>query len=403
MRHARRPLLQQLVAVLCLCDLPGLGEARGQWTAERARAWHASQPWRLGANYLPSTCSNVLEMFEPSTFETTLLVVEREAALARAIGMTTLRIFLHEELYHAHGEAFLDQLDRLFGILSRRGLVVMPVLFDAVWRPDAEGASPLPGVHNSAWVQCPTHTLLREYAAGSAGARERLSRYVSRVVSRFAADARVACWDVYNEASSAASEHHILPRLATAHDWAGAPEHWLLDGEKQEATLQLLADAFRWARQADPQQPLTSAVWTFPEDANGPGLDGLHFRTPLALSDVVSLHCYCEPEELEVRLAELGALGRPVLLTEFMARPLNSCIEGSLPLLRRAGAWGYVWGLVRGRSQTDRPWSSWFEPVAGEEEDGRWFHDLFYENGTAYDEGEVKEVWWQAVGRDLGL
>ena len=60
-----------------------------------------------------------------------------------------------------------------------------------VWRPEAEGAAPLPGVHNSAWVQSPTHTVLRAYAAGEAAARARLEAYVTAVVTRFGRDERV--------------------------------------------------------------------------------------------------------------------------------------------------------------------------------------------------------------------
>ena len=42
-------------------------------------------------------------------------------------------------------------------VLERHGMDAMLVLFDACWRPDLEDASPIPGVHNSASVQCPTH------------------------------------------------------------------------------------------------------------------------------------------------------------------------------------------------------------------------------------------------------
>merc|ERR1712063_110568 len=101
----------------------------------------------------------------------------------------------------------------------------MLVLFDACWRPDAEDARPIPGVHNSAWVQCPTHTLLRAFAAGDMGARDRLRAYVTGVVSRFAHDPRVVVWDVYNEPSMRDSEHWIMPRLAQVEGWKTYPKH----------------------------------------------------------------------------------------------------------------------------------------------------------------------------------
>ena len=167
----------------------------------------------------------------------------------------------------------------------------MIVLFDACWRPDAGEPGEdlfLPGVHNSAWVQCPTHTVLRAFGLGEAWASDRLQHYVTAVVRRFATDPRVAIWDIYNEPTMRQSEHLILPRLAALNGWPPGkhPDHWLLDGVKLNIILSLVRQAapglkirkthkllagchiclqaFQWAREVSPMQPLTTAVWDFP-------------------------------------------------------------------------------------------------------------------------------------------
>ena len=44
---------------------------------------------------------------------------------------------------------------------------------------------------------------------------------------------------------------------------------------------------------------------------------------------------------------------------EFMARPLDSTLTNSLPILKRYGASGFTWGLFQGRSNTHVAWNTW--------------------------------------------
>ncbi|CAK9039006.1 unnamed protein product, partial [Durusdinium trenchii] len=371
-----------------------LTSATARWSAEHARAW--APEWRLGANYLPSNCGNVLELFAAKSVDRSLLTAERELRVARAAGFSSLRVFLHEELFYQDGTAFLGRISRFLALFQRHGMSAMLVLFDACWRPDMPDAGEhLPGVHNSAWVQCPTHDVLRAFAESQDWAHERLQRYVTEVVRFFADDPRVVVWDIYNEPTQRQSEHLILPRLSALKSWPADqyPEHWMLDGPKLQAIMLLLEKAFTWARAAKPTQPLTTAIWEFPSPADSE--DVKQFKEQLNqklidLSDVPSLHCYCPPSELDARLVELEALDRgPALVTEFMARPLDSTLTNSLPVLKRRGAPGYTWGLFRGKSNTH------------DSLDDPWFHDVFYENGTAYDEDELKSIWWHTIGSAL--
>ena len=42
--------------------------APGRWTAARANEWYAGLPWLVGANFVPSTASNQLEMWQAESF-----------------------------------------------------------------------------------------------------------------------------------------------------------------------------------------------------------------------------------------------------------------------------------------------------------------------------------------------
>ena len=52
--------------------------APGQWTAEQARRWCATQPWLVGCSFLPSTAVNDVEMWQGDTFDAT--TIERAVA-----------------------------------------------------------------------------------------------------------------------------------------------------------------------------------------------------------------------------------------------------------------------------------------------------------------------------------
>jgi hypothetical protein len=56
---------------------------RQLWTEAQADAWYATQPWPVGANFLPTTAINELEMWQADTFDAA--AIDRE--LGRAEGL----------------------------------------------------------------------------------------------------------------------------------------------------------------------------------------------------------------------------------------------------------------------------------------------------------------------------
>jgi hypothetical protein len=99
----------------------------------------------------------------------------------------------------------------------------------------------------------------------------------------------------------------------------------------------------------------------------------------------LSFHDYRPLPDLERRIRELQRHGRPLLCTEFMARTSGSTFQTHLPVFRREGVGCFCWGLVSGRTQTNRSWKDRpgsLEPLA-------WFHDVLRRDGTPYDPDEA--------------
>jgi len=73
----------------------------------------------------------------------------------------------------------------------------MFVLFDSCWDPSPHLGPqhpPIPGVHNSGWVQSPGAAALAD-----ANQYPRLKEYVQGVLGAFRKDDRILAWDVWNE------------------------------------------------------------------------------------------------------------------------------------------------------------------------------------------------------------
>jgi len=66
----------------------------GRWPEARAAEWYRAQPWLVGANYTPANAINQLEMWQADTFDPAR--IDRELGWAEAIGMNTMRVFLHD-------------------------------------------------------------------------------------------------------------------------------------------------------------------------------------------------------------------------------------------------------------------------------------------------------------------
>jgi hypothetical protein len=81
---------------------------------------------------------------------------------------------------------------------------------------------------------------------------------------------------------------------------------------------------------------------------------------------------------------------RPLICTEYMARPMGNTFMYMLPFFKKHNIAAINWGFVSGKSQTIYPWDSWSKKYTTEPE--LWFHDIFRPDGTPYDKNEVEFI-----------
>ena len=364
------PLRTVVVIPLLCCFL--CFSASGQemrWTEEHANQWYSKQPWLVGSNFLPSNAVNELEMWQADSFDPK--EIDREFGWAEQIGMNTMRVFLHNLVWERDSAGFRQRLDRFLAIAASHHIRPMFVLFDSCWDPNPKLGPqhpPIPGVHNSGWVQAPGKELLANTAQ-----YDRLKAYVEGVVGAFANDQRVLAWDVWNEPDNDNGSSYGKLELPN----------------KRDLILALLPQVFAWARAAHPVQPLTSGIWS----GDWSSLDRMSpmARLQIEQSDVISFHNYGWPEEFEQRVHELEQFHRPLICTEYMARGAGSTFDTILPIAKKSHVAAINWGLVKGRSQTYLPWDSWQHPYINETPIV-WFHDVFHEDGTPYRAREAELI-----------
>jgi len=356
-----------LLCALAVLALPA--QARERWTPAQAQAWSAKQKWLVGSNYIPANAINQLEMWQAESFDPA--TIDKELGWAQAMGMTTMRVFLHDALWQQDAPGFQKRIDTFLAIAARHGIKPLFVLFDSCWDPNPKLGPqhpPIPGVHNSGWVQGPGAKALADPSQ-----YPRLESYVKGVVGAFAKDDRILGWDVWNEPDN--NNGNSYPDNSQA---------------RFDQVAALLPRVFEWARSADPSQPLTSGIWHHDHWENLDGLNSVE-KTQLTQSDVISFHDYSWPEIFEARATSLESYGRPVICTEYMARGAGSVIDTVLPIGKRRNIGMINWGFVVGKTQTDLPWDSWQRPYTSKPP-VVWHHELLRGDGTAYRAREIEII-----------
>ena len=344
-------------------------EIPGRWSVEKAQAWYDEQPWLVGCNYIPATAINQLEMWQKDTFDPE--TIDKELGWAKDLGFNTLRVYLHDLVWEQDPEGLYDRMDTFLNICKKYGIKVLFVFFDDCHRPDPViGEQPpcVKGFHNSGWAKSPARDLVIRYHDGQATDQEkkRLKDYVQKTMDHFKDDKRVLVWELYNEPGRSA----------------------------EDKSIPLLMDAWRWAREINPSQPVCSSA----EGSKGE----VFIDIARANSDVISFHCYND-SLLEGTIQEYVKIGRPALCTEYMARP-HSTFQRALPILKKYHIAAYNWGFVSGKTGTIWPWSSkkgkdvyelrkhkehTVQPGELFPEPEIWFHDIYRIDGTPYSQTEI--------------
>jgi len=365
-------------AVLAQEDLDADFAQDARWSVERAEAWQAEHDWPVGANFVPSTAVNQIDMWQSFTFDPE--TIDRELGWAADAGFNTMRVYLHYLVWARDPAGYKKRIERYLQIADKHGIKTMFVFFDDVWGDDPNlgpQPKPVPGVHNSGWVESPGHDQRLDQAL-----RPVLAAYTKDIISAFADDDRVLMWDLYNEPGNGKNP--------------------------PSSSLPLLKEVGTWAQEVDPSQPLTVGVWNYSD-----AFQKLN-EYQLAVSDVVTFHTYQSPEttKREVKMLRERTGGRPMICTEYMARTNNNTFENHLPYFHEQNIGAINWGLVSGETQTVYSWdhpkgtdgeyyAKWrkqvrevypWEDHLSVPEPETWFHDVFRRDGTPYDASEVKLI-----------
>jgi Cellulase (glycosyl hydrolase family 5) len=358
--------MRKLFLCLALLALAAPAQAREVWTKDQANQWYSKQKWLVGSNYIPADAINQLEMWQADSFNP--VQIDKELGWAQGLGMTTMRVFLHDALWQQDPAGFRKRMDAFLAISAKHGIKPLFVLFDSCWDPNYKLGPqhpPIPGVHNSGWVQSPGAKALADPAQYA-----RLEAFVKGVVGSFAKDDRILGWDLWNEPDNTNGSSYLDASQA-----------------RYDQVAFLLPKVFEWARSADPSQPLTSGIWHHDHWENLASLNSVE-KTQLTQSDVISFHDYSWPETFEARAKSLEAYGRPIICTEYMARGAGSTFDTILPIGKKRNVGMINWGFVNGKTQTDMPWDSWQRPYTLRPPT-LWFHDIFRADGTAYRAREI--------------
>lgn len=323
---------------------------REVWSVEKANEWYSHVGWLRGSDFTPSSAINQLEMWQAETFDTT--TIDRELGWAEDIGLNSMRVYLHHLAWKVDSIGFKQRVDKYLTIADKHHISTLFVFFDDCWAPTYQAGKqpdPKPGVHNSGWIRDPGERLLEDSTLMVV-----LERYVKDVLTRFKDDKRIVLWDLYNE-----------------------PGNF----KYAEKSMPLLKNAFTWGRTINPSQPLSAGVWS---------KDLAEFNVyQLANSDVITYHNYAEVEEHQKWIDSLKTYGRPLICTEYMARPRGSTFASVMPVLKKENIGAYNWGLVSGKTNTIFAWDT---PVADGKEPKVWFHDIFRKDGTPYNNEEIKLI-----------
>ncbi|MFN2457277.1 MAG: glycoside hydrolase family 2 TIM barrel-domain containing protein [Chitinophagaceae bacterium] len=320
------------------------------WSADKAHAWYSEHMWLTGANYIPHTAINQLEMWQAESFDPK--TIDKELGWAEGIGFNTMRVFLHSLAWKQDPPGFKNRINQYLSIADKHKIKTMFVFFDDVWDKQpkiGKQREPKPGIHNSGWMQDPGDPASRD----STNFPE-LERYVKDVLRTFKNDKRILLWDLYNEPGNSG---------------------------KRDTSLHLLMKVFQWAREVNPSQPISVGLWAW-------DLEKLN-SFQLLNSDILTYHNYDDPQMHEKVIQILKASGRPMICTEYMARTRNNRFSNTLPLLKKYNIGAINWGFVEGKTNTIYQWDT---PIPDGSQPVEWFHDIFFRNGTPYRQDEVNLI-----------
>jgi hypothetical protein len=287
--------------------------------------------WVKGAVYAPTNAVNMIDMwqnYDPA-------VIDRELGYAQTYGINTVAIYLHYLLWENDKVGLLNKLESFLQIANAHGIKTSPIFFDDCWDPNphlGDQGAPLPGIHNSRWVQSPGNNVRDNYFTTY---KPLVRSYIQDVVNAHLNDNRIAFWEPANEPGCNANS---------------------------QMTIKLMNDARISIKDTGSLIPISSPSAQIYESAY--------------FSDFFSFHPYGGDYP--------GPFGPNVLNTESMNRG-SQTVPGIVSHYGGNNTGYIMWELGIGRTNTRFPWGS----PANAAEPTIPFHGIVYPDGHPWDVNDV--------------
>ena len=368
-----------IIAFAALAAVNGaFAERQGPWTKERAWEWYNAQPWIRGCNYMPASCANRVDQWQEYGSEARFEEMEREMALMEKDGFNAVRIILGDmgfAVWRAEHDGMMKRFDRMLDIFGRHGVRVILVFGNDCSRPKPLWTLPKMGEQpwdlgyhggrklsqHGSFPGMIGYTVLDE-----PDLREEFFKMCEEFLTKYAHDKRILFWNLWNEPGNNSRGQVSAPHIRRL---------------------------FKLAWKIDPDQPLSSDIWT---TSGVNWTNGCAEAVGAELNDIESYHTYSNlKEQIAYAKKVKEYFGRPMVNTEWMARLFKCDIFDCYPFFAQNRIGCTMWGYVNGKYQTHEPWESmwkWVEadPAALEQLDfTKWFHDLYRPSLRPYDPNEI--------------
>ncbi len=348
-----------------------------QWTHEEAWAWYDRAGPIRGFNYTPSNCMNFAEIWQAEYHDEVTAVMDRELALAEELGLNSVRMRLPFEVYLAQHDSFMANLEDFLNRLASHGMTMMPIFFSdccvpkELYRPMPIGVrtEPVKGYFGGSPVTPFDGTEKVGYLPiDEPETWGDVERFVKEIVGRYGKDPRILFWDIWNEPGNMHRGTKSLP---------------------------LMERCFRWAREMDPDQPLSAGPCglggEFPYGyLNKPWPLTEMERAAVELSDLMNFHFYGDYTHTKMYIDYLRQFGMPMVCSEWLHRPFRSIFETHYPLFREENVGTYFFGFVNGKKQFNEPWEQCRSMP--DVDLSLWMHDIFHGDYTPYSEREIQAL-----------
>lgn len=300
--------------------------------------------WIKGAVFVPTNAVNQIQQWD----EYDPQLNDRELYLASVYGINCVRIYLHFLNWKKDKDALLNNLEDFLTRADKYGIKAEIIFFDDCWNENpkikglpqspnypqsefgiTEYPSPIFGVHNSRWVECPGNYIAKRYDIY----KNELKQYVQDVVNAHKNDSRIAFWEPYNE-----------------------PGNGELLGLKN-ITNKIMEESRTWIKHTGTLIPITNCDFA---GTKGPGT-----------SDFYAFHDYTSSYG--------GPRGSKVVNTECMNR-LNQTVSGVVNNYYNQNTGMIMWEAGIGRDNCRFYWSD-TESNPAQTEPTAPFHGIFYPDG----------------------